>query len=370
MRTYFRDYSCGFRLCGVAKSVQSKLSYIQDSLNVLEFQDGNWVLHIKNRIIHIIPVDEEKLSRLHDYDVLLIHDNGIVESVYSADDDAVLFITSLCNSNCIMCPSSLSSRLSGSVERLKLLLELIKYLPRDVEHITITGGEPLLMGEDIFTLLVACKERFETTPFLLLTNGRGFCNREFVMSFSKSAPNNITVAIPIHASSSDMHDAITQVDGSFRQTILGVKNLLSLGFSVEIRIVVSRLNAHNILETTIMLMDELKGNYKIHFVGLEMTGNAAVSAEDIWIPYNEAFCFIKPAIDLLVANGVDVELYNFPLCAVDSGYFSICAKSISPEKVFKDNAECEECSLKEACGGVFRGSYRFAKSEIRRVVRS
>lgn len=59
----------------------------------------------------------------------------------------------------------------------------------------------------------------------------------------------------------------------------------------------------------------------------------------------------------MIAHGVNTQLYNFPLCAVESAYWEICAKSISDYKVdFGD--ECQKCDLKEICGGVFDSTKR------------
>ena len=368
MRTLIKKYSSGFVICGVVKSEEAKHIFLDRSLNVLEINNGKCQLYIGGSVIDLEPVSNEKISALSEFDVLTIHDSGLFESVYISGDDAVLFVTSNCNSNCIICPSSYTSRKNGSVDRLSLLLEQIDYFQSDISHITITGGEPLMLGNGLFTLLAKCKHKFEFTKFLLLTNGRGFSNRKFALSFANSAPNNIAVAIPIHAANAQDHDTITQVEGSFKQTIIGTKNLIQLGFIIEIRIVVNRLNFKQMLDIAGFLLDEFVGGFKVYFIGLEMTGNAAIIANDIWISYNESFSAIKPAVDFLVLNGIDVELYNFPLCSVNRGYYSICARSISPEKVFKEGSECESCSLTNACGGVFRGSYRFAIKDIRRVI--
>jgi His-Xaa-Ser system radical SAM maturase HxsC len=341
---------------------------IEKSLNVLHIAETSCTLLINGKKYNLQPFNYEKLFGLTDGDVLLIQPNGVAETVYTGKDDATLFITSNCNSNCVMCPSSVQSRVSGHIERLDFLLSQLDYLPSDVPHITITGGEPLLLGNSIFPLLRKCGDNLSEAEFLLLTNGRGFCNKAYALKFAESAPKNMTVAIPIHAASEARHDAITQVSGSYRQTMAGFRNLLALGFPVEIRIVVSKLNIDSIRSIAQMILSEFRRGYAVHYIGLEMTGSAAASGADIWLSYNEAFRTVRPAIDLLVENGIDVALYNFPLCAVSPGYYPICAKSISPEKIEKSNKNCLGCELGEACGGVFSGSYRFAKDDLRKVI--
>ena len=98
-------------------------------------------------------------------------------------------------------------------------------------------------------------------------------------------------------------------------------------------------------------------------MGLEMLGSAARNQSRVWLPYRTAFQKSKEAINILISNGFDVKLYNFPLCAVDRQYWSICAKSISGNKV-RYSEKCEVCQLKDACGGLFAGTLRLAKDDV------
>ena len=96
---------------------------------------------------------------------------------------------------------------------------------------------------------------------------------------------------------------------------------------------------------------------------MEMTGNAWKNRNDVWISYRESFSLIKHAINKIIKNGIDVRLYNFPLCTVDSSFWTICEKSISSNKIkYKD--DCDFCKYKKNCGGVFNGTYKLEKEEL------
>ena len=80
----------------------------------------------------------------------------------------------------------------------------------------------------------------------------------------------------------------------------------------------------------------------------------------------EAFKAIELAIKKLLVAGIDVSLYNFPLCCVKKGYWTICEKSISKHKVrFLD--ECDNCVVKALCGGIFAGSINNVKGSIKAI---
>ena len=64
-----------------------------------------------------------------------------------------------------------------------------------------------------------------------------------------------------------------------------------------------------------------------------------------------------------MTHGIDVKLYNFPLCMVDEGYWSIAAKSISEYKI-QYPCECEACTVKEICGGFFGSTLHLMKPTV------
>ena len=92
-------------------------------------------------------------------------------------------------------------------------------------------------------------------------------------------------------------------------------------------------------------------------MGLEMTGNSAKNKDLVWLPYDEMFNKAENASKFLISNGVDVQIYNFPLCSVSPAYWDICEKSISDYKI-EYSVECQKCDLKAICGGVFNSTKR------------
>ena len=66
-------------------------------------------------------------------------------------------------------------------------------------------------------------------------------------------------------------------------------------------------------------------------------------------------------------KGTDVKLYNFPLCVVKKEFWTLCEKSISPDKVRFDET-CENCKMRKACGGIFAGTISLEKGELRAIV--
>jgi His-Xaa-Ser system radical SAM maturase HxsC len=364
----FDAYDSGFKIVSLAISEEAKMDLIEDRLDFVFYSEGKVYLYPGE--IELNP-DEGVLDRFSeccDYDVFEIWPNGSLHQKYSEKStDNYFFVTSKCNSNCIMCPSPEESRRKGVNTAVEDLIELVNHIPDNTPHLTITGGEPFMMGDDIFILLEACQKKFKRTQFLLLSNGRAFAIKRIYEQFMEVVPDNMIVAIPIHGSCAVNHDLITQVKGSFEQSIIGIKRLIRSGISVEIRIVVSYLNVFDFSEIAKMIINDLPGVEYISVIAMEMTGNAWKNRTSVWIPYNTAFMHIESGIHEMINNGVDVRIYNFPLCTVDSKYWNICEKSISPDKV-RYAEQCEGCKYKETCGGIFAGTISMVKDELKAII--
>jgi His-Xaa-Ser repeat-associated downstream radical SAM protein len=335
------------------------------------------IMQVYNSMVRLI-IDGDCIERSitrEEYELLCDMDNysvveinkGILEILYRNDsDDNYLIFTSHCNSNCIMCPSSDLSRQKSNDPSTDWLVQLINQIPISVRHLTITGGEPTLLAKEFIQLLKVLKNRFNNTEFLLLTNGRTFSDTRFFAEFMNNAPAKIQVAIPVYGGNAKSHDSITRANGSFDQTMCGIKHLLHQRFAVEIRIVVSKLNYRSINETAEYIIRNLKGIKCVNFIGVEASGNAAKYFDYVWIDYDIAFSSIKSSCIKLIQNAIDVGIYNFPLCMVERDYWPICKQSISDYKV-NYYPECNGCQVKAECGGIFESTKRFAKPRVKPV---
>ena len=328
----------------------------RNSRNTLKFWPEQTEFTVKEAFV-------PKLRECSSRDAFSISSRGRAFRTYSASSgDNLIFMTHKCNSNCVMCPESDAERKLEDTQTPEDILELIRYMPADTEHITISGGEPFLKGEVIFQVLQALKDNLPNTRYLLLTNGRALSYPPFLQKFIETCPPNMLVGIPLHGFNAGSHDSITRSPGGFHQTCRAIMGLIDAGIPVEIRIVVSRLNYSFMNEMADRIISDFPGASTVKIMGLEMLGNAAVNKESVWISYPYAFRASRAAIDKLIAAGIDTALYNFPLCAVDRGYHMICKKSISPYKV-RFPEKCKECVAKEDCGGIFAGTIRLAEAD-------
>lgn len=264
-----------------------------------------------------------------------------------------IFTTGLCNSNCIMCPYTEYFRFNSKSKSFNTLKNIIDSMNRNLEYVCITGGEPTILRDDFLQLVEHCKNHFHYAILHILTNGRTFAYKDFLDDFRKVRPYKTLLGIPLHADNSKLHDYISQSNGSFEETIHGLDNLYAGGENIELRIVTSKLNYTNLPSLAKMITKRYRHCKHVCLMGLEMMGNAMINRDKVWVTYDKIWQYIREATYILLMNGIDTELYNYPLCIVDKDLQPTYRKSITPSKIEYLN-ECEFCKRKHECGGFFR----------------
>lgn len=352
MQTALIDYSFGSRFLRVTKET------VQCSTNLYISELGREFAVSKIEFLQSLGID----------DILYINAFGTVKRVYESESRTVDFMMTIhCNSNCVMCPVSEGARQSNEDGYHEWLLDLIDILPNDIEHICITGGEPTLIADRLFVIIEKLTQKFPYAEYQVLTNGRSCANSDFCKRIVDALPGNTLFGIPLHAGNEDLYDSIAQVKGGFTQVVQGIKNLVKNRARVEVRVVVSKMNAASMDELARFILDNLRGIRFVTFMGIETMGNAVKNYDAIWIDYASATKAFESAIDLLIAGGTDVMIYNYPLCCIKEKYWLLARRSITEHKV-RYYEQCDICLVKSACSGFFQSTFNVAKPKINPVV--
>lgn len=365
MVKYLSNYNGEYRIFKISRSHKTTLDILSDGYDVCEISEDEIVFMPDNTIFELSCEDKQRMAVFSEYDVVDINSRGVMYRWYSViEGDAGIATTPICNSNCIMCPASENERKQKSGISTEILKKVIHYMPKDLWYFTITGGEPTLIGEERFLdILNYVKNELPFTKIQLLTNGRTLGDKSFFNKFLEVQPKNMKLAIPIHGSTPDKHDYITQAPNSFSQTIRAISSLLYAKVETEIRIVVSKLNCDDIYNIAKLIVKMFPDVSVVNFVGLEMRGNCVANADEVLISYEDAFEYSKKAIKLLIKNGIDVGLYNFPYCMIERKFWPIAKKSISAYKSMF-YSDCDKCDLRNECCGIFKATMDFYKPKV------
>ena len=276
-------------------------------------------------------------------------------TVFYEQDDVILYVTEACNSNCVMCPMSAASRKRGFSLTQEQWEQVDGAIPADAQHVTITGGEPFLEYRKVLPVMKHIAETRPEAEVLVLTNGRAFSLDFITAEMLPFLTDRFTFAIPVHGPEAGLHDRITQAEGSFAETMAGIRKIAKSPARIEIRIVAHRLNLDALNDTIRMLVDSKIRISVINIIAMEMTGCAAANREKLWVDYDEICRRVYPGIQYAILHQTDMGLYNFPLCCVPKELWGIAKNSISYSKV-RYYEECGKCQEYKACGGLFKST--------------
>lgn len=267
-------------------------------------------------------------------------------------NDNTLFVTSQCNNRCLMCAQPPLNR--DDIDFLfEKNIKLIDNAPKELINIGITGGEPTLLCDKLIYLVEYINCRNPDCIIHILTNGRAFSDIDYARKFH-GIPN-LLFGIPLHSDCSDEHDAITQVKGSFNETMKGLYNLATIGADIELRIVINRMNYHRLPELSDFIWRNLPFVAYISFMGLEDTGFSIKNHDIIWIDPIDYQIKLEKAVFNLAGWKLDVSIFNIPICLLKPSLYKFSKKSISDWKVtFLDT--CSTCYMKNDCCGLFSTS--------------
>jgi len=154
-----------------------------------------------------------------------------------------LAITYRCDNNCIHCYAG------GPHETKELRTEewfkvMDKFYSIGIPHVVFTGGEPTL--RDDLPRLVEYSQKLDLVSGLV-TNGRRLKDSAYVNTLVEAGIDHIQITIESH--DEQIHDKITGVVGSWRETVQGLKNAIATPIYTLTNTTLNRYNVKEITKT-------------------------------------------------------------------------------------------------------------------------
>jgi His-Xaa-Ser system radical SAM maturase HxsC len=309
---------------------------------------------------HDVQTDRPIVDRLRESDhlrpgdvVVLEGASGFVRSLYRPyERHHSLFVTERCSSNCLMCSQPPKDRddVASLTERNRELIRLMNPTP---EYLTITGGEPTLLGDHLFSLIDQLKSSLPGTELHILTNGRTFAWPEYTQRFAELKHPNLCLGVPLYSDCSGEHDHIVQAVGAFDQTVSGLHQAARNAIRIEVRVVLHRLTIPRLTRLMEYIYRNLSFVEHIALMGLEYTGYTPRNIQELWIDPFDYQEELERAVRYLAVRDMSVSLYNHQLCVLRPSLWPFAKKSISDWKSLY-LPECENCSALSECGGLFK----------------
>ena len=257
-----------------------------------------------------------------------------------------------CNNRCLMCSNPPGYEKGKGYDFKSLVLRFQKIDPGEKE-IYLTGGEPTLHPQ-FFKLLTILRKRCPRAKIILDTNGRMFFYEDFLRECL--GYGNLEFQVSLCAHTAFLHDKITQTEGSFEQTVKGIKNLLFLGSSeneVEIRVVIHKLTLPYLKEIYDFVAKNFPQIVRLIFIFMEMEGQAQKNIEKVGITYKKARPYMEDFFKKIKSAPFEIRLYHFPLCVLQFKFWPYLWRTL-PEKEITFLKKCSQCLYQKYCLGIHR----------------
>jgi His-Xaa-Ser system radical SAM maturase HxsC len=293
--------------------------------------------------------------------------SGFIRTVYRPDSrHNTIFATERCNSDCLMCsqPPADTDDIPALTARNIKLIDLISPAP---EYLCITGGEPTLLEDNLLSIITKLRDTLPTTYVHMLTNGRRFAWQDFTTKFARIHHPNFSVGIPLYSDQAELHDYVVQARDAFDQTILGLHQLARYGIEIEIRVVLHALTVPRLERLAEYICRNLTFAHHVSFMGMEHIGYAPRNMKELWIDPVDYQDELEASISTLGRFGIDSRIYNLQLCVLRESLWKYSKQSISDWKNAYSGA-CEDCAVRERCGGFFHWNTKAQSRGIHRIL--
>lgn len=300
------------------------------------------------------------IEDFHEGDIVIINNKGEIIFVYEINSlHNALMVTEKCNHRCIMCPQPpvLKER-----DKTPFNLKLISLVNRNTREIGLTGGEPTLIGDNLFKLIKHIKKDLPRTAISILSNGVRFADNEYALKLALCKHPDLQVDIPIFSDIAKDHNQIVGAN-TFYNTIKGLYNLALYKQRIGIRIVIHKLTYKRLPQLAEYIYRNFPFVCQVAFMQMETIGYAEDNISKLWIDpadYNEE---LSEAVNILDMRGLNTYIYNAQLCVLSEHLRKFAVQSISDWKdIYLD--KCEDCNLRGQCGGLFSANRKYVSKKI------
>lgn len=294
-------------------------------------------------------IQVDNLSDFNEGDVINISTEGEICFLYEITSTSnAIFATARCNHRCIMCPQP---PVLQEKDRTNFNLDLIKLFDKDAQEVGITGGEPTMIGDRLFEIIHQIKKSCPKAAISILSNGVKFADINYAVKLAACNHHDLQIDIPIFSDIASIHNHIVGAK-TFYKTVQGLYNLAQFGQQIGLRVVIHKQTYKRLPHLADYIYHNFPFVTQVAFMQLETTGLAEANLKDLWIDPYDYNNELREAVLLLNDRGITTYIYNAQLCVLPTELRPFAKQSISE---WKDAylPVCNECALKNECGGFF-----------------
>lgn len=296
-------------------------------------------------------------------DAVVINKRGEIVFVYEIKSNHnAIIATERCNHRCIMCPQP---PILQEKDKTPFNLKLISLFDKSTQEIGITGGEPTLIGDNLFVLINHIKKELPKTAISILSNGVKFADKEYAMKLAKCKHHDLQIDIPLFSDIAEEHNRIVGAK-TFYKTVQGLYNLALFHQRIGLRIVIHKQTYRRLPQLADYIYHNFPFVAQVAFMQMETTGLAKENLDKLWIDPYDYNMELREAVLLLADRGIKPYIYNAQLCVLPDDIRYYAQQSISDWKDIYIS-ECDGCMLRGQCAGFFESNRNIHSAHIKKV---
>lgn len=296
-------------------------------------------------------------------DAVVINKRGEIVFVYEIKSNHnAIMATERCNHRCIMCPQP---PILQEKDKTPFNLKLISLFDKSTQEIGITGGEPTLIGDNLFVLINHIKKELPKTAISILSNGVKFADKEYAMKLAKCKHHDLQIDIPLFSDIAEEHNRIVGAK-TFYKTVQGLYNLALFHQRIGLRIVIHKQTYRRLPQLADYIYHNFPFVAQVAFMQMETTGLAKENLDKLWIDPYDYNMELREAVLLLADRGIKPYIYNAQLCVLPDDIKYYAQQSISDWKDIYIS-ECDGCMLRGQCAGFFESNRNIHSAHIKKV---
>jgi len=347
----------------------SKKDYVFVTSNVAKIPNGFAAVLTSESLPNIkqsVVANIQQLSELNEGDVVLINTNGSINVLYEIKSGHnAIMATERCNHRCIMCPQP---PILQEEDKTNFNLKLLSLFDKKTTDIGITGGEPTLIGDNLFVLIEYIKKHLPKSSISLLSNGVKFAEKQYSQKLALTNHHDLQIDVPLFSDIDTEHNRIVGAN-TFYKTIEGLYNLALFRQRIGLRIVVHKQTYKRLPQLAEFIYRNLPFVCHVAFMQMETTGLAEQNIEELRIdPYDYNKELETVVLNLAMRN-MKVSIYNSQLCILPESIREYAKQSISDWKNIY-LSECEDCEMKKECAGFFASAENKHSKHIKSIKQS
>ncbi len=267
-------------------------------------------------------------------------------------------ITNKCNLKCQHCYNESDSHCDNIMSFTDFCSVVDNLVEVNVKKIQITGGEPFLNKDILKKMLDYVNGKF--TYIEIFTNGTLITDEWFDYLHN----NDIHIALSVYSYESKMHDAVTGVEGSFKNTNKTIENLRKYNIPYRVCNVLMKDIQLGDKNTDLYTLNEDKdvvrvtGRANLNLLSDKLIKKRLITKETFQKPIKKAFCqrlvsghncfndkiYISANLDVFPC----VMERRIKHCSLENGKKLILNDSI--RNITKDKIKvCDQCEYRYAC---------------------